>query len=76
MSSARFDLKNRNVTVSTEAFGGNKPIEVVVVAGHGKEQRLSYVWIGEVEGHGYASMNRRQMRKLRDALTAALGESE
>jgi hypothetical protein len=51
------------------------PLSIVVVKGNGVTQRQSYLWIGSRDDGGcYGTLERRDMRKLRDALTKALGE--
>lgn len=55
-------------------LSGRPQMEIAVVKGNGKSQRGSYGWIGEADGRCLSLLDRREMRKLRDALSKALGE--
>lgn len=64
------------IELAVEHLHGMEPLSLVVVKGNGATQRQSYLWIGSraADGPAYGTLERRDMRKLRDALNKALGE--
>ena len=65
------------IELAVQHFPNVDPLSVVVVKGNGAKQRQSYVWIGSREdGPAYGTLERRDMRKLRDALNKALGDTD